>query len=449
MKAKRAAVVAIISAFCLLFSSCGSGSFIRPVSSLISPPLYYEEYEELVKAFNENVGSDAILCSPGKGNYRSAIIVEDVDSDGEDDALIFYKTVSDKTTARMQFFQTVDGRWISRNDFSGYGNGVESVTVTDMDGDGNCEIIVNWNTSGVSSGNVMSLYRTSGSADRYKEILNEMCSVSEVIDIDGDGAQELFFISQSNASGVNQRTASAMRLSGDTVVLMGETKVDPNISSYVSVKTEKVSGDAPMRIYVDALKGESMMITELIFWDDAKSLLLAPLLDEKTLSNAATVRYEPIPCADINNDGIIDIPVQSVLFGKGDDTSTIDSEVVYLTSWTDYDDSGSRVVANTLINSEDRYMIYLDDSEINTTGIRNYRSQSCWVVYRTDGSGKSVGEIYSVLKISKERWNPESFSAYIPISENDDGVVCVYITQNGKDSGIDEEYVKSKITDLP
>ena len=53
------------------------------------------------------------------------------------------------------------------------------------------------------------------------------------------------------------------------------------------------------------------------------------------------------------------------------------------------------------------------------------------------------------MKIFADRWNPEKFSAYIPIVEKDDGVVCVYVTQTGKDMGIDEEFVKSKITKVP
>lgn len=440
-------VVAMLSlCSCLLFSSCSSDSLIRPADSLLAPPLYYEEYSELVDSFNKNVEGEVSFCNPQKGDYRSAIIVEDIDSDGETEALIFYKNTSDSTVARMHYFDFVDGKWISDADFNGYGNGIESIEITDMDGDGPSELIIIWSAS---ANNIMSVYRTPANRGDYKEISNEVCLITEVVDVDGDGKKDLFFIGQSNVSGSSQRTAKVMKLSGDSVVLMDEVRLDSNISSYTALKTEKASDEEPMRIYVDALKGEQQMITELVFWDSSKSELCAPFFDEETMTNTATLRYEPIGCADINNDGTIDIPVQSRIFGRGDSLLTIDTEDIYLTEWKDYGEAGFRVVENTLVNYSDGYLIKLDKSEINSTGIRNYRSQNCWVVYKTDESGESLGEMYSVLKILSERWNSETFSAYIPIVEKDDSVVCVYVTSNGKTLGIDEEFVKSKITKIP
>ncbi len=449
MKRIFSAVAALMAVACFVFSSCSSDVLIRPVDSLLSPPLYYEEYEDLLEAFNKNVGDDFSFCHPQRGDYRSAIIVEDIDSDSQKEAFIFYKNSADTTNARMYCFGYADGRWIPEGDFNGYGNGIDSVKLTDMDSDGVSELMVLWSFSGVSSGSIMSLYRAQPIFGEYREISNEACSVCEFVDVNGNGKKEVFFITQSNVSGVSQRTAKVMRLSGDSVALMGEARLDPNISSYTAVKTEKAASDEPMKIYVDALKGEQQMITELVYWNNEKSELCAPFLDAETMSNTVTLRYEPIGCSDMNNDGIIDIPVQSRIFGKGDNALTIDTENIYLTEWKNYRGAGLETAAYTLINYSDGYMIALDESEINTTGIRNYRSQNCWVVYKTNAAGESVGEIYSVLKIFSDRWDESRFSAYIPIVEKDDSVVCVYVTQNGKDRGIDEDFVKSKITKIP
>ncbi len=449
MKKTVFSVTALMIVAVLIFSSCNSARLIRPVGSLLSPPLYYEEYESLVEAFNNNVDKNVFFSSPRKGEHRSAIIVEDIDSDGQEEALVFYKDSLDSTVARMHYLNFVDDRWISRGDFSGYGNEVEEITITDMDNDGSSELIVIWSISGVSSSSVMSVYRTSHSIDEYKEISNETCSLCEVVDIDGDSKDEILFINQSTVSGISQRTAKVMKLSGNSFVLFGETKVDPNISSYASLKTEKVSEGAPLKVYIDAFKGESQMITELIYWDKEKSELCAPLLDIETMSNSLTLRYEPIASADINNDGIIDIPVQSEILGGGDDYSTTDTEAIYFTKWLNYSGTDVTVVADTLVNYSDGYMIHLDDNEHSTTGIRNYRAQNCWVVYRTDSNGESVGELYSVLRINKERWENEDLSAYIPITEKDGGIVCVYITKSGVKLGVDKEYISTRVAKIP
>lgn len=438
-----------VSALCLVLSSCDSNSIIRPVSALLSPPLYYEEYEELVEAFNTNVGKGALLCSPQSGSHKSAIVVEDVDSDGETEAIIFYRASAEETVVRMHYFTVSSGKWVSNGDFNGYGNEVKSVVVEDMDGDGYKELIVTWSLSGVTASNVTSIYRATYMTGKFKEISNEACILCEVVDVDSDSKKEIFYISQSNTSGVIQKMAKVMKLSGDSVVHMGETKIDPNISTYKSFKTEKASGDSPLKIYIDAFKGENNMITELIYWDKDKKELVAPLIDSETLANNVTLRFEPILSSDINNDGIIDIPVQSEIFANGDDSTTIDVENVYLTRWCNFSSAADyETVENTLINYSDGYMIFIDEDELDIVGIRNYRSQSCWVVYEVQSNGEEE-EIFSVMKVPAQRWNERKSDAYIPIIEKKDSTICVYITPSGREFGIDEEYVRSKIVKLP
>ncbi len=438
-------VLTVVLVVVFAFSSCSNNSFILPADSLLSPPLFYEEYEELVEVFNKNIKDETSLCNPRKGDYRSAIIVEDIDTDGFPEAIVFYKNNSDLSVARMFYLDLVDDRWIPFGDFNGYGSEIENIVISDMDLDGKSEILVLWNTLGASSGNILSVYRSDSVSKKLKEISNESCLLAEVIDIDGNGKKDIFLIGQNNLQGINQKVAKVMRLSGDSVVLFGETKLDPNISSYTSVKTEKKSKDSPMRVYIDALKGEQQMITEVVYWDSENSELCAPLLDSETLTNSLTLRYEPIGCRDINNDGIIDIPVQSTVFGKGDNSVTVDTENIYLTEWKSLNEAGLTVVSYTLTNYQDGYMISLDKSELNSLGIRNYRSQNCWILYSADNSGNPVNELFSVLKIPASKWNTDKFSAYIPVIEYEDSVVCVFITSDGKNVGLKDDFVKSKI----
>jgi hypothetical protein len=161
-----------------------------------------------------------------------------------------------------------------------------------------------------------------------------------------------------------------------------------------------------------------------------------------------TLRFDPIECRDINNDGIIDIPFQNVPFGKGDSAITIDTENIFITEWKSLSDNGFESVLKTIVNYQDGYMINLDESEINTSGIRNYRSQNCWIVYSTSLNSDSVNELYSVIKVPVSKWNTDKFNAYVPVIEYEDSVVCVFITSEGKKIGIDEAYVKSKIIRL-
>lgn len=441
MKRSLFVFTAFMLVFAFLFSSCKSSDFIKPVDSLLTPPLYHEEYKSLVDAFHKAVSKNVVFCSPRKGDFSSAITIADLDSDGENEALIFYRDGEESSVARLHYFKLAGGEWVSRSDLNGYGNEVEKLMISDMDGDGNSELIVIWNVSGVSSSNIMSVYRAS--YDSYKELSNEACSVCEITDIDGDSKDEIFYVNQTTSSGVVQRLARAVRLSGDSVVLMGESKMDPNISSYTSVKTEKASGNSPMRIYIDAVKGESQMITELVYWDSDKAELCTPFLDADTMSNIETLRDNLIPSTDINNDGTIDIPIQGRLLGEEESADRI-----YVTRWVDYSGKSPVTVANSVVNFTDNYMINLSDDEAKKIKIINYRSQNCWVVCKENSDGSQT-ELYSVLRVATDRWAADEFKAYFSVLEYEDSVVCVFVTESGLESGITEDYLKGRITKIP
>ena len=429
---------------CVFFCSCSSFAFIQPVSSLLNPPLYYPEYEELVNAFNRDVRTDKQFCIPYEGDYSSAIVVDNIDSDAEEEALIFYRN-KNENFAKMHYFDFTGSEWITSGDFNGYGNNVKSLFVNDLDNDGIGELIVIWETSGVQTGDVMSVYRKTAAENSYREIANEPCLITNVVDINSDGYDEIFYICQSSFGNTVQKIAKVLRLSGDSVVIMGETKLDSNISSYASVKTEKESESSPLKIYVDALKGEKQMITELIYWDSEKSQLVAPWLDEETLTNSITMRYEPVECYDINNDGKIDIPVQ-IIFGTEEEIKeTLESERLYLTVWMNFNNGNATVVENTLINFSDGYYIKLTEEEINSIGVRVYKQKNCWVVYLKNEYKNTEEAIFSVIRIDKKKWETENFDSYISISEKNEGVVCVYITETGKNLGINEKTIRNKI----
>ena len=125
------------------------------------------------------------------------------------------------------------------------------------------------------------------------------------------------------------------------------------MSSYLPVKTEKASDKAPLRIYVDALKGSDRMITELVYWDSSRSALVAPFFNPKTESNDKTLRHEQLRCADINNDGVIEIPVQQQLLGEKRKVQDPDYENVFLTRWVSYTDGSLKTAVQAIVNADD------------------------------------------------------------------------------------------------
>lgn len=84
---------------------CLSGCSLTPTSmeSLLSPPVRTEEQSEIYQALLSSVNTNISLVYPRSGEYTSAFVVEDIDGDGLEDALVFYQDQSQATsTTRLQ-----------------------------------------------------------------------------------------------------------------------------------------------------------------------------------------------------------------------------------------------------------------------------------------------------------------------------------------------------------
>lgn len=446
---KRLAAV-LMSAITVLvsFSSCSDFKLFRAADSLLVPPLFYEEYEGLVELFRSQTGANASLCAPYDGEYRSAIIVEDFDGDQKDEALIFYRDSSGDPVAKVRCYKSVEDEWQLAGDYVGHGNQVESVLVRDMNGDGNSEIIVSWSVSGVSINKNLSVYQTSDGANAFKEISNEVCSVFMIADIDGDSRDDIFLITQNSNSTMPQRSARLIGVSKGSAVLKGEAKVDANISSYVSVKAEESPDSGRLRIYIDALKGERQMITEIIYWDASKNKLVAPLFDEETMSTIITLRNDPILSADINGDGIIDVPSQTEIFSSGANEITIDPSHFYITSWLNFFDYGNETVINSLVNYNDGYMITLTSEERFDLSVEDMIESNCWVVREKNSETGEEAELYSIIRVSKDKTDGAVLDGHIALIEKEEYTVFVHISQYGLEKGLTEDILKNKILPL-
>ena len=59
-------------------------------------------------------------------------MLHDIDNDGVNEALVFYKLESEPSKEHMNVLDNVNGKWVSVNDFSGTGTGVNFVSFVQM-----------------------------------------------------------------------------------------------------------------------------------------------------------------------------------------------------------------------------------------------------------------------------------------------------------------------------
>ena len=448
MKKRLAGIITLFVMTTVLLSGCESNMLIRTVDSLLTPPLYYTEYEGLVTVFNERVGSNVLLCNPIQGDHLSAITVVDIDNDGAEEAIVFYKDTIEEGNARFSLLKNVDGTWKFLGDYKGYGNQVNSLIFPDFDCDGVKEILIVWSYSGITNANVFSVYRSKGEGLNYRELDVQSCDLVKPIDLDADSREEIFFISTQTEAGVVSKTAKLLKLAEDDFKLIGKTPIDPQVGSYVSYKTEKYSQETPMKIYIDAVKTNNMMITEVIYWDSESQQLAAPLYDLETGSNNKTLRYEPIQCVDINNDGHIEIPIQTVYIEQ----SEHNDKLLYVTDWTYFEGNVPVLSERTFVNLENGYIVNLGTLSNKKLLIREQEGDgwTSWSVYTENAAIAGGNVLFTIIKVPKTRWEKEMSQdkSYITILKQQDGVICVNINENGRAAGLGEEQIRKIVTKL-
>lgn len=437
---KKIILFLIIASLSVSLCSCSSHSIISSVDSLIVPPDFYAEYDGLVSVFNDTVSADCSFCAPSSGDYRSAVVFYDVDGDKTEEALIFYTLKEDPNKARFYLFDYGDGFWQPVGECAGFGSAVESVNFIDMDSSGRCEILVSWIPYAASADKFFSVYSCANGIEQ----LSSFCySVFEICDMDSDGKQEIFYIERDSVSIPPYCNAKLIKIENSVVYEMGSVKLDAGVRGHSSVKAERVSDSSPLRLYIDAFKGEDHMITELVYWDNELMNLVAPFLDNDTMTNTVTSRKGIIPSVDVNNDGTIDIPV---LVPAPEKSGSVSADVIQPVSWMNYTDDKFVTVCEGYVNPETGFAFIPSSAFPGYLNVTENESGSGWTVC-ADSEGKEI--IFSVIpgfgndnktigdtSVYTESLTPEGLTVYCSVGEY------------GEESGITPEIISGCVIDL-
>lgn len=125
-----------------MLTGCAVGT---SVDNLLKPPQLSVEQEQIYQALQNAVGNNITLQYPRSGDNLSAFIVCDMDDDGEDEAMVFYKKTG-LTTAennlRLNVLDQIDDGWMSVCDRPADGGEIERVMISRLgDAPENCILI--------------------------------------------------------------------------------------------------------------------------------------------------------------------------------------------------------------------------------------------------------------------------------------------------------------------
>lgn len=419
--------------FLLTLSSCSLR--VESADSLVRAPKLTGKNQQVQKTLDKFVGENFILKIPIAGDYTSAFVYKDIDSDGTDECIAFY-TLKKDDSVHMNILGCKDGEWKSLYDIRGNGSDVYSLSFADVDGDGINEIIVTWNILDSKTNKYISVYGRYSQKDGPVSIMTEMFTFAHMLDCNSDGSDEIFLIVKETNGDSFESYGRLFYFNSLTksIELKSEIKLDSGVASYTGIAHDFENGIC--RIYIDGVVSETHMITEVLTLSVKDMILKNAVVNNKPLS-ALTLRSGKKICCDINKDGYIEIPsFKELPGGLITDRQSKITEKLFLSSWSRY--TGEELVTDYFYieNPEFSYNYIISSDQIGEiTAVKDLKLNRLRF-YQIDANGNIGHMIFYIDAVPA--------SEYKSVEENvlysDSKYKYKYkITEYGNEYGINEQ----------
>lgn len=379
MKIRKMLIFCLALLFCISLSGCSM--FTVNTEELLSPPALTGDFYPIAKALEKSAGAGYSLKYPAKGNYRSAVILNDITGDGVFEAFAFY-SISDgeKVNMYINVICNRKGEWTSVSQQKIIAGGVDRVDFCDLDDDGIDEILVGWQIYGTSE---MQLAVYSFVGGTLSQRMLQRYTYFICCDLNEDSRNEIFLINF-NPSALT-RSASVYQLKSDGIIEIAGCAMDGTVKSVSEPKLSELSSGKPA-VYVDSVKGAGA-ITEVLFFE--KNELVNPLYDPETMEIFGTLRPSSMSSLDINKDQIIEIPVQYEIPSVN---SSGDDETVYLTRWCSFNGETLTVKLTALMNYNDGYYLTIPEKMADRIALKRDTENHVRQIYDYSAETGDVGE---------------------------------------------------------
>lgn len=344
-----------------------SGCSIANLDSkeLMRPPRPTGDKAQIQHLIEQNAGNQKYTFKyPQSGDYRSAVILHDINGDGIEEAIGLYRTKDDNPQTHLVIIDEVgegeEQQWQIVGEFTTALPEVTEVDFADINGDGSDEILVGWNANSTVT-NVLSVYSYNNS--ECTQISSDEIYYDFVV---GDFTQSGFdSILIMNLNTSDKDAAASLYCYDDNdkkITLVSEASMDSEVTRLFNVISGKVDGTGVYAAFADGVTGLRYN-TQVIYFDVAQFQIKCRTVQSGLISeyDSLNLKSSAIVSQDINGDGIVEIP----LFTKMPSDSTyLGLEYAGLISWCNYSTANDSVdtVRNVVYNSKGGYYYIIPDT---------------------------------------------------------------------------------------
>ena len=413
----KAGIPALILSAVIFLSGCSLG-INDP--SLLNPPKTTGREAQLESLISENANGEYKLKYPQNGDYRSAIITEDLNGDKKDEAIAFYHLKSEEKNTYVLVMYDTGKEWKISGSFKINHADVDCVQFADYDYDGVEEIFTGFliTNSPYNELNIFDYSPEKHKSNRTDFSINYSSFTTG--DYDRDGGSEILSFNLSS----NETEASAVLTDYDKNKLytLSSCPMDRNVIKFDNTESSLINKDT-MGVAVDGIL-EKGYNSQVIYYNSRKQRLFnCPMSTSKNQN--ITVRSEKIHCTDIDHDGFIEIPVIA-----GTKTDSNSKPIAPLISWSGLNTKTNRLITKVkcISNFEFGYYFKLPENFSDTTTAFLSDDSRTMQIY-SDNSGSS-DKLIATFKVFDVGTSPDDMNGYSTLESYNQYIYTYKIEEN-------------------
>ena len=424
---KKNLKILLAAALMVLIALAVSGCMSASADDLYALPQFSDDYIQLQGLINRILESGAEYAAPSAGSYRQAIQQEDVDGDGEKEAIAFFNFLGSDRPLRIYIFRLNNGVYEEAAVIEGEGAGIESIGYMDMDGDGAMEIAVGWQLS--SGINMLSVYSLKGY--QVSQVINTDYTEFSICNLDSQYNSSVLVLRISSSELTGE--AEIYSMTDETEIVMSSCRLTNGIEALLRVRSTQLA-DGKNAIAIESSYSGSGIVTDLLTVRNGQ--LQNITMDESAGVSSGTIRSYSVYCRDINGDGVLDIPVLVSLPSFSENVS------YYMIEWYSYYSTGAMAhICTTYNNTSDNWYMVLPDDWIGNITVRRESSNSgerSIIFSKVDEEGRNSGDFLAIYALTGDnRAERATYADRFVLLAEEDTIYAASILMDETELGLD------------
>lgn len=318
-------------------------SLFQANTDLISPPQLPGVKEDIKAAISAQLPDNVQLQTPVNHHGSTPIILEDLDGDGEDEAVVFYKLPRQSNTVKGIVLENKNG-WKKVADIDGEGTVLVDLRFHDLNQDGKLEILAGFAYTEDSTDYGLLVYDVFSST-KPKVMLDKPYSFFLVDQFGSDNMNRLVLIKFVKGQ---QNTVFLYKTRHSQLVEIDRLELELFINGYYNIQSGRIT-ESVKGVMLDAGIGAHSAQTFVISIKNGK------MENQFDGSNDPTFKASPVLTEDINHDGILEYGVLEEPYME---EMLPHSDMPYMTVHYQFDDHwNSNVVSKAYFDYENLYKI--------------------------------------------------------------------------------------------